>query len=261
MTTEQRARGAEPTSGAPEPVETDAYELIRSAIVENRYAPGQRLIEQRIAEEYGLSRTPVREALRRLEAEGLIVAQKNRGARVRPMSATELVDLYGLRIRLESYAAELAAERATGEEIETLARAVDEFSAVRHTLSDGADLEGIRRLNLANQAFHDQLLASARHGRLTAMLGRTVDIPLVFRAFSLFGPDEMERSDLFHHLILDAIRRRDPARAGRLMGEHIQHGLDAVRDAIEAEGDDLDGGGNGDGADSGDGNGSSDPTG
>jgi DNA-binding GntR family transcriptional regulator len=217
--------------------ETDAYELIRAAIVENRYAPGQRLIEQRIAEEYGLSRTPVREALRRLEAEGLIVAQKNRGARVRPMSATELVDLYGLRIRLESYAAELAAERATDEEIEALGRAVDEFSAVRHSLDGHANVKGVRRLNVANQAFHDQLVAAAKHERLAAMLRRTVDIPLVFRAFSMFGADEIERSDLFHRLIHDAVRRRDGARAGRLMGEHIQHGLDAARDAIEADSD------------------------
>ena len=68
--------------GLGEPV-PDAYELIRTAIVENRYEPGQRLVEQRIAEEFGLSRTPVREALRRLEAEGLVVAERNRGARVR----------------------------------------------------------------------------------------------------------------------------------------------------------------------------------
>lgn len=219
--------------------ERSAYELIRSAIVENRYAPGQRLIEQRIAEEFGLSRTPVREALRQLEAEGLIVAQKNRGARVRPMSATELVDLYGLRIRLESYAAELAAERATDEEIEALGEAVEEFAQVRLRLAteDGdPDLDLLRELNAANQRIHSTIVAAARHDRLSAMLGRTVDIPLVFRAFSLFGVEEMERSDLFHHLIHDAIRRRDGPRAARLMGEHIQHGLDAVLDALEDEG-------------------------
>ncbi len=90
-----------------------AYEQVRAAIVENRYPPGQRLVEQRIAEELGLSRTPVREALRMLEAEGLVVSERNRGAMVRPLSATEVVDLYGLRIRLESYAVEVATERAT----------------------------------------------------------------------------------------------------------------------------------------------------
>ena len=85
---------------------------MRAAIVENRYPPGQRLVEQRIAEELGLSRTPVREALRMLEAEGLVVSERNRGAMVRPLSSTEVDDLYGLRIRLESYAVEVATERS-----------------------------------------------------------------------------------------------------------------------------------------------------
>src|SRR5690349_24905529 len=91
-----------------------AYDEVRAAIVENRYRPGQRLVEQRIAEELGLSRTPVREALRMLEAEGLVVSERNRGAMVRPLSSTEVVDLYGLRIRLESYAR--SEERRVGKE-------------------------------------------------------------------------------------------------------------------------------------------------
>lgn len=241
MIVEPTTRVGETGDGSP--AERNAYEMIRSAIVENRYEQGQRLIEQRIAEEFGLSRTPVREALRTLEAEGLVVAKKNRGARVRPMSATEVVDLYGLRIRLESYAAELAAARATDDEIAELGRAVAEFSLARHEVAGRAgpapDLEAVRRLSRANQQVHGTIVAAARHDRLSAMLGRTVDIPLVFRAFSVFGPDELERSDLFHRLIHDAIRRRDGARAGRLMGEHIQHGLDAVHDNLGAATDDT----------------------
>jgi DNA-binding GntR family transcriptional regulator len=210
---------------------THAYEQVRAAIVENRYAPGQRLIEQRIAAELGLSRTPVREALRILEAEGLVVSERNRGATVRPLSPTEVVDLYGLRIRLESYAAELAAERITGPELGALADAADAFGAVRHDV-DVSTLEGVRRLNEANRGFHDRILAGARHDRLATMLARTVDIPLVFQAFRSFGPGEIERSDTFHHLIVDAITRRDGARAAALMAEHIAQGRDAVLDSI-----------------------------
>ncbi len=234
MQTGDTPDAAEPAPAEHSGAERSAYELIRSAIVENRYTSGERLVEQRIAEEFGLSRTPVREALRRLEAEGLVVAQKNRGARVRPISATEVVDLYGLRMRLESYAAELAATRATDDEITLLGEAVETFGRIRVELGGGPhDIDGLRRLNTANQAIHRAIVDAARHDRLAAMLGRTVDIPLVFRAFSIFGPDELERSDLFHRLICDAIRRRDGARAARLMGEHIQHGLDAVRDALD----------------------------
>ena len=215
---------------------THAYEQVRAAIVENRYAPGQRLIEQRLAAELGLSRTPVREALRILEAEGLVVSERNRGATVRPLSPTDVVDLYGLRIRLESYAAELAAERITDQELGALVDAADEFGAVRSQV-DIATLAGVRRLNEANRRLHDGILAAARHDRLANMLARTVDIPLVFQAFRSFGPAEVERSDTFHHLIVDAIARRDGGRAAALMAEHIAQGRDTVLDAMAVAGD------------------------
>jgi DNA-binding GntR family transcriptional regulator len=208
-----------------------AYARVRAAIVENRYAPGQRLVEQRLAEELGLSRTPVREALRMLEAEGLVVSERNRGAVVRPLSSTEVVDLYGLRIRLESYAVEVATERATEGELGDLVCAADAFGDVRRTVDVDA-IDGVRLLHEANRRFHDGVLVAARHHRLAAMLTRTVDIPLVFQAFRTFGPTEIERSDTFHHLIVEAMCRRDADRAGALMAEHIAQGRDAVLDAI-----------------------------
>ena len=159
---------------------------MRAAIVENRYPPGHRLVEQRIAEELGLSRTPVREALRMLEAEGLVVSERNRGAMVRPLSQTEVVDLYGLRIRLESYAVEVATVRATETELGDLVDAADAFGETRRTVVVDT-IEGVRRLHEANRRFHDGILAAARHHRLATMLPRTVDIPLVFEAFRSFG--------------------------------------------------------------------------
>ena len=208
-----------------------AYTQVRAAIVESRYPPGHRLVEQRIAEELGLSRTPIREALRMLEAEGLVVSERNRGAMVRPLSPTEVVDLYGLRIRLESYAVEVATERITEPELGALADAADAFGQIRRTV-DVDTIEGVRLLHDANRRVHDGILAAARHHRLTSALARTVDTPLVFQAFRSFGPAEIERSDTFHHLIVDAMCRRDAARAAALMAEHIAQGRDAVLDAL-----------------------------
>jgi DNA-binding GntR family transcriptional regulator len=208
-----------------------AYRHLRAAIVENRYPPGHRLVEQQLAAELGLSRTPVREALRMLEAEGLVVSERHRGAMVRPLSPTEVVDLYGLRIRLESYAVELATERAEETELGTLVDAADAFrDAIR--APDVDSVAGVRRVHEANRVFHDGVLAAARHRRLTGMLARTVDIPLVHQAFRSFGPAERERSDTFHHLVAEAMCRRDPRRAGALMAEHIAQGRDAILDAI-----------------------------
>ena len=216
-----------------------AYAQVRGAIVENRYAPGQRLVEQRIAEELGLSRTPVREALRMLEAEGLVVSERNRGAMVRPLSTTEVEDLYGLRIRLESYAVEVATMRATETELGELVAAADAFGDVRR-VEDTDSAEGVRLLHDTNRRFHESVIEAARHRRLATMLARTVDIPLVFQAFRSFGAVEIERSDTFHHLIAEAMCRRDASRASSLMAEHIAQGRDAVLDSMAvAEADTL----------------------
>ena len=166
-----------------------------------------------------------------LEAEGLVVSERNRGAMVRPLSETEVVDLYGLRIRLESYAVEVATERATESELGKLVEAADAFGDVRWAVDVDA-VEGVRMLHDANRRFHDAILDAARHHRLTAMLARTVDTPLVFQAFRSFGAPEIERSDTFHHLIVEAMCRRDAPRAAALMTEHIAQGRDAVLDAL-----------------------------
>ena len=210
-----------------------AYAQVRAAIVENRYPPGQRLVEQRIAEELGLSRTPVREALRMLEAEGLVVSERNRGAMVRPLSPTEVVDLYGLRIRLESYAVEVATERATEAELGELVAAADAFGDVRRDGRRRFRVDGVRRLHDANRRFHDGVLAAARHHRLAVMLARTVDTPLVFQAFTHV---RCRRDRALRHVPPPHRRSRCAAatRAGprRLMAEHIAQGRDAVLDAM-----------------------------
>ena len=215
-----------------------AYEQIREAIVEGRYAPGQRLIEQRLASDLVLSRTPVREALLRLEAEGLVVSEKHRGAIVRPVTAQEIEDLYALRTRLESLAAECAARRRTPADIAELDEAVDAFeAAIPAAVKAGkkSDLAGTRELTRANGRFHDAVLRAARSDRLTRVLAGSVDVPLVFQSLRKFDRPQLERSGLFHALIRDAIVAREPERAGRLMTEHVLQGRDALLVGLDGE--------------------------
>jgi DNA-binding GntR family transcriptional regulator len=210
-----------------------AYEFIRAAIIEGRYRPGQHLIEQRIGEEFDLSRTPVREALRILEAEGLVMSERNRGAVVRPVSAADIYDLYELRARLESLAAERAAERVTPEDLFDLDAAIGDFdNAVRADSSAG--LAQIRSINQANAKFHGTILRMANHSRLSQILSRTVDIPLVFQAFRVFDRDERLRSNHFHRFMRDAVAAGEAERAGRLMSEHIFMGRDVLLARLEA---------------------------
>lgn len=204
-----------------------AYSRIRDAIVEGAFPPGQRLVEQRVSADLDLSRTPVREALRMLEAEGLVTTEPNRGATVRAFSVHEVADLYQLRARMESYAAELAAERATPEQLAAIESAADDFEAAAADRR-GSPLDRIRRINEVNERLHEAVLAASCHDRLARLQQRTIDVPLVFLSFREFGDLELQRSSLFHRLIADAIAAREPARAGRLMTEHVLQGRDVL---------------------------------
>ncbi|MGB8652150.1 MAG: GntR family transcriptional regulator [Mycobacteriales bacterium] len=224
------AVGALPVPDQPDHV----YDEIRRAVIEGRYPPGFRLVEQRLAEELRVSRTPVREALRRLESDGLVVVQRHRGAEVRGLTAAEIADLYDARARLEAYAAELAAERATAEDVAALDAAVQDFeAAVADVVEHGPDLARVRRLDAANAAFHGGLLTAGRHSRLRQLVNGTVDVPLVFQALRHFGAQELHRSAMFHGLIRDAVAAREPARAGRLMAEHVLQGRDALLERLQ----------------------------
>lgn len=204
-----------------------AYERIRQAIIEGQYQPGQRLIEQRIAEQFGLSRTPVRESLRRIESEGLIHSEANRGAIVRSLTVEEIADLYGLRARLESYAAEMAASRATHADLTKMDHGIALFGeAMRIATTD--PLERLRAIHRANGHVHQAIIDSASHWRLTQLLTRTVDAPLVFQAFQQYDHAQTERSHLFHQLIRDAIAAGEATRAARLMSEHVLQGRDVL---------------------------------
>ena len=208
-----------------------AYDRIRRSIVEGHLRPGQRLIEQRLAEELQLSRTPVREALRMLQSEGLVQFQPNRQARVRSISIDDLRDLYDLRSRLEGMAAELAAERATIEQLERLVFARSEFAAsVRRSVP--GDLDDIRGVFRANDQFHVAVLDAAHHDRLRECLTRTVDQTLVFQAFRHYRVEEMSRSVEFHGLITEAICHGEGTRASRLAFEHVLQGRDQLLEVL-----------------------------
>jgi DNA-binding GntR family transcriptional regulator len=207
-----------------------AYDRIRRSIVEGSYPSGSRLVEQALSAELCLSRTPIREALRRLEVEGLVLYRRNRGALVRTTTPGEVADLYELRARLESYAAELAAARGTPEDQQAVLEAADAFDREVGSTTGHGPRTAVGRwaLHEANGRFHRTIVTAARHERLLQMLDRTVDVPLVYQALERFEPAELERSALFHRMIARAVTNGEGARAGRLMAEHILLGRDRL---------------------------------
>jgi DNA-binding GntR family transcriptional regulator len=202
-----------------------ATELIRQAILDGRLEPGSRLKEQELAHELGISRTPVREALLMLQAEGLIVTTPNRSAVVREHDATDLKDLYQLRALLEGYAARQAAKRITGEELDRLNESCDRFDAL-----SGDD---IRELVKENLLFHNVILEAAGSERLRSMVQKVIELPLVYKSYIWYPPDQKRISAHYHRQITKALRARDAERAELVMQEHIFEARDLLVSRVD----------------------------
>jgi len=196
-----------------------AYATIRRGILEGTYPAASRVTEQEIAVLSGVSRTPVREALRRLQAEGLLRFVPNQGAVVAAWSHHEVEEIFALRALLESYAAERAALRASPAQITALGRLADRQQALsarpvvkQQTLTEIADL---------NSRFHQTLQEAAGSPRLVAMLASLVEVPLVSQTFRNYSPDELLRSARQHGEIVRAIGAGDPEAAAAIMRAHV----------------------------------------
>lgn len=186
-----------------------------------------------MAANLGLSRTPVREAVRMLAADGLVIATRHRGAIVRPLERADVLDLYELRARLESYAAELASSRAQEGDLAEINAGISDFTAAMSR--GGLDvLEKTRLYSQANRRVHTAIIDASGHARLGHILASTIDARLVFEAFREFSQAELERSNNFHEMIRDRIAEHQPARAAALMYEHIMEGRDRVLASLDA---------------------------
>ncbi len=189
----------------------DAYQLILQAIDTGTYRPGDRLVESELAERFGVSRTPIREALQRLETQSLL-ARDGRSLIVATLDHNQMAELYVVRCELEGLAARLAARHATEEEVRVLRRMVD---VDRKLLGDPV------ALSRANRRFHKQVhLAS--HNRFLVQ-----QLDLVYRSMALMattslaveGRGEVALSE--HERIVDAIAAGDGDGAYRALREHI----------------------------------------
>lgn len=202
-----------------------AYAMIREGILSGDFERGIRLREETLAQQAGVSRTPVREALRRLDAEGLVEFSPHRGARVTAWSAGELEDLYEIRAMLEGHAAGLAAQRITAEEVEALADL-----ATRMESTD--DLNQVKSLN---SEFHWLIVRASRNSHLDSLVRGIVDTPLVHRTFESYTADRRAASHLHHREIVAALRAGNRAWAESMMRAHIMAAQTTVVEALDRD--------------------------
>jgi DNA-binding GntR family transcriptional regulator len=195
-----------------------AYEAIRNRILDGTFAVDDHLVEADLAAQLEVSRTPVREALRRLASEGLVTFQPNRGTRVAGWSEVELAEIFELRALLESYGARLAAGRVTDDDLaqmRELAQEMEDLVAARPGPAD------FHRIALANNAFHLAVLRTAGNDRLVAILSSLVHVPLVQRTFARYSPAALQRSLAHHRECIEALTQRDGLWAESVMRAHI----------------------------------------
>ena len=233
---EHRRGGRVASSGSGDEAEgrTTALERLRHLILIGEYGPEERLVEERVAERLGVSRTPVRQALTMLEAEGLVEMEPNKGAVVCSFGAGEVWDIYDLRAVLEGHAARRAAGSIRAEEVARLRELAGEMEGIRP--ENSADREGeVRRLVACNQDFHGTVVRASRNARLEKLVGRTVQVPLVYKAFFWYGPEDRAISDHYHRQIVRALEARDAERAEIIMREHVYEGRDFVMGALEED--------------------------
>lgn len=221
-------------------------DYVRSKVLAGEYGPEGRLVEEQIAGELGVSRTPVRQALMTLEAEGLVEIFPNRGAIVAAFSFDDVWDVYDLRAVLEGHAARRAAERIGAEELARLGELAGEMESLDEELGrssvlpgrlggDEARKERVRLLVNANQDFHQVVVDASRNRRLQTVVRRTVQLPMVLKAYSWHLPAERAASNHYHRKIIGILGAGDAHRAELVMAEHIYEGRDVILRALEED--------------------------
>ena len=193
------------------------YEAVRRAIIAGQFAPGYHLTEAALADGLGVSRTPVREVLRRLHAEGLVDFVANQGAFVSAWSRTDLDDVFALRELLETHAAERAAGRLSPEQRAELAR----LQARMDIAARSSDADRLDRIALDNDRFHKLIIGAAGNARLAATQASLIDISVSWGTFSRYSAATLCRSMDHHRELLAAFAAGDGAWAASVMTAHI----------------------------------------
>ncbi|MGI9116964.1 MAG: GntR family transcriptional regulator [Gaiellales bacterium] len=192
--------------------------LLRLAILEGRLQPGAVLQEKSLAEELGISRTPIREAIIELRNEGLVESTATRRAVVRSYSADELRDVYNLRAALEGFAAQLSASRAN----DGVIRKLEESNARFSDMLDRDSVDVVDDLINENLDFHDIIAEASEIPRLNRMINQVMVIPMRYRAYAAYTPQHRQTVLKDHQQITDAIRERDSDLARDLMEQHVR---------------------------------------
>ena len=212
------------TNGARRDNVEQVYTRVREAILEGEIAPGSVMSQVALADDLGVSRTPLREALRMLQSEGLVDAQANRRVTVKPISATDLEELVVMRVALETEAIRLSVERLEPEDLASLEGRLAEMAHF-------AKEKDYARWQAPHMAFHRGLTAAAGE-RVNALLAQLSDHAERYRRVHITRSPRAWVTQ-GHREILDAVKKRDREQAARLLAEHLSATAFDVMELLE----------------------------
>ena len=214
------------------PLRDVVFNTLRQAILKGELAPGERLMEIQLAERLGVSRTPIREAIRKLELEGLVLMIPRKGAEVAKISEKSLRDVLEVRRSLEELAIELACQRMSDEEIEKHQKAQDDF---RSAVESG----NVMRIAEADEAYHDVIFKGTGNDRLVQILNNLREQMYRYRLEYIKDEDKRQILLVEHDNILNALRQRHMEEAKEAMREHIDNQEITVSKNIKERENDL----------------------
>lgn len=195
-------------------------ETVRQAIINGHLPPGTRVAEPELADKFGISRTPIREAFRQLESEGFITVVPRKGAVVASFSEKDISDFYDIKMVLEGYAARCAARRLTEKDIARM-------EAVNRQMETAAAKKDIRKVFSLHNEFHDVFLAASGNEKLKALVDNMV---MQFQRFRILlsMPGRIEGSIRQHWEIIEAFRKKNAALAASLVEKNAVYGKEIL---------------------------------
>ncbi len=203
------------------PLRDVVFNTLRQEILTGRLKPGERLMEMHLANKLGVSRTPIREAIRKLELEGLVIMIPRRGAEVAQITLQSLKDVMEVRCALDVLAIELACERMGQEELGKLLTACESFSMAAKT-------EDTRKIAEADVAFHDIIVCSTRNVRLIQLVSNLSEQMYRYRFEYLKDATSHEMLGKEHEQMYQSIVKKDKKSAAEVVRKHINNQEEAI---------------------------------
>jgi len=204
----------------------EVYESLRKSILHGKLNPGQHLIEEQLANQVGISRTPVREAFHKLERDELVTRLPKGGFAVREFTKEDVEEIFGIRSALESYAVYLAALHMAPDKISVLENNLKESE---DALERGDSDKGVQ----LNTEFHDLLYKSCKSKKLVEMINTFRDYFYRYRSALLHIQNGISSSNKDHRQMLEAMKKKNPRLAERLVRKHLTRGKDLVLREID----------------------------